>query len=112
MPEPAFPHFSLVALQAGAVFLYGGYYKKKVAMQQFDSHKDKAAVEELSETGVLCRHSRRTLSFLWPDSLFFSRRSSSGESCSRPARVSRGPVEYEQNHLYSELARAGFRVSE
>ena len=52
MPEPAFPHFSLVALQAGAVFLYGGYYKKKVAMQQFDSHKDKAAVEELSETGI------------------------------------------------------------
>jgi len=44
---------------AGAVFLYGGYYKKKVAMQQFDSHKDKAAVEELSETGVEFRDTWR-----------------------------------------------------
>ena len=52
MPEPAFPHFSLVALQAGAVFLYGGYYKTKVVSQLFDSHKDRTEVEELSETGV------------------------------------------------------------
>ena len=37
---------------AGVVYLYGGYYKKKVVMQQFDVHKDKSEVGELSETGV------------------------------------------------------------
>lgn len=36
----------------GLVLLYGGYFKKKVAMQQFDSHKDKSMVEELSDVGV------------------------------------------------------------
>ena len=34
------------------VILYGGYFKKQVKMQQFDSHKDKSQVEELSDTGV------------------------------------------------------------
>jgi len=34
------------------VYLYGGYFKKKVTMQQFDSHKDKSEVGELSETGA------------------------------------------------------------
>ena len=38
--------------QAGLVLLYGGYFKKQVKMQQFDSHKDKSQVEELSDTGV------------------------------------------------------------
>ncbi|KAL1519733.1 hypothetical protein AB1Y20_023241 [Prymnesium parvum] len=36
----------------GVVILYGGYFKKKVVMQQFDVHKDKSEVDELSETGV------------------------------------------------------------
>ena len=37
---------------SGCVLLYGGYFKKKVVNQQFDSHKDKSQVEELSDTGV------------------------------------------------------------
>lgn len=37
---------------SGAVLLYGGYFKKKVATQLFDSHVEKAAVEELSDTGI------------------------------------------------------------
>ena len=37
---------------AGVAVVYGGYYKKKVVLQQFDSHKDKSEVEELAETGV------------------------------------------------------------
>ena len=37
---------------ADGVYLYGGYFKKKVVMQQFDSHKSKAETDELSETGV------------------------------------------------------------
>ena len=35
----------------GHLLLYGGYFKKQVKMQQFDSHKDKSQVEELSDTG-------------------------------------------------------------
>lgn len=37
---------------AGCVILYGGYFKKKVVNQLFDSHKDKSEVEELSDTGI------------------------------------------------------------
>lgn len=37
---------------AGLLLLYGGYFKKQVKMQQFDSHKEKSQVEELSDTGV------------------------------------------------------------
>ncbi len=36
----------------GAVILYGGYFKKKVAMQQFDQRVERSQVEELSDTGV------------------------------------------------------------
>ena len=36
---------------AGVVLLYGGYFKKQVKMQQFDSRKDKSQVEELSDVG-------------------------------------------------------------
>ena len=58
-PEPHAPvpsprsGFQLVS-EGGAdgVYLYGGYFKKKVVMQQFDSHKSKAETDELSETGV------------------------------------------------------------
>jgi len=31
----------------GCFYVFGGYYKKKVVMQQFDSHKDKSQVAEL-----------------------------------------------------------------
>jgi N-acetylneuraminic acid mutarotase len=37
---------------AGCVLLYGGYFKKQVKMQQFDSHKDKSQVDELTDTGI------------------------------------------------------------
>ena len=33
------------------MLLYGGYHKKQVKMQQFDSHKDKSQVEELQDSG-------------------------------------------------------------
>ena len=52
-PQPA-PRSGCQLLADGtsnSVLLFGGYYKKKVVMQQFDSHKEKAAVEELAETG-------------------------------------------------------------
>ena len=63
-PEPGAPvpsprsGFQLAADPAGGVdgagvmYLYGGYFKKQVKMQQFDSHKDKSQVEELSDTGI------------------------------------------------------------
>lgn len=34
------------------MLLYGGYFKKQVKMQQFDSHKDKSQVDELTDTGI------------------------------------------------------------
>ena len=56
-PQPGAPvpqprsGFQLCAEGSG-MLLYGGYFKKKVTMQQFDSHKSKDQVEELCETGV------------------------------------------------------------
>ena len=37
--------------EGGKLILYGGYFKKQVKMQQFDSHKDKSQVEELQDSG-------------------------------------------------------------
>jgi hypothetical protein len=42
VPQPRSGCCLAADAQAAAVYLYGGYYKKKVVMQQFDSHKDKA----------------------------------------------------------------------
>ena len=41
--------FQLCADGAAGMYMYGGYYKTKVVMQQFDSHKDKSQVERVSK---------------------------------------------------------------
>ena len=51
----------------GVVILYGGYFKKKVVMQQFDSHKEKSEVDELSETGIECNRRRAGTYLRFPD---------------------------------------------
>ena len=48
---------------AGIVLLYGGYFKKKVAMQQFDSHKDKSQVAKPLWNPELRQPSRTRRSF-------------------------------------------------
>ena len=44
MPAPR-SGFQLCADGASGMYMYGGYYKSKVVMQQFDSRKDKSQVE-------------------------------------------------------------------
>ena len=50
-PQPGAPvpaprsGFQLCSDGASGMYMYGGYYKSKVVMQQFDSRKDKSQVE-------------------------------------------------------------------